>query len=187
MARSIYIKFGLVGIIAIAITMVACTGPQGPAGDRGPQGPPGPSGQAQAASDIFHAEASNTWTVGGYGDNFTYEGDQYIATDGYATIDVNDGNNEGLVVAQWRVQDWKYDDSRPSATGTMKVVCTDFFGGRGEDGEHRDEGKGQHIAARRPVRNVGRRDRFSRWHRSRVVGHGFLGVVVILSARYRRN
>ena len=74
------------------------------------------------AAAMFHSEGSNTWIVGGHGDNFTYDGTTYLPVEGFVTIDVNDDTNDGIVVARWDVQDRKYDDSKPAANGTMKVV-----------------------------------------------------------------
>ncbi len=127
-------KWGLLGIIAFVVILMACTGaeevagPMGPRGEPGPQGPPGVTAPTQPPSEMFHATASNVWIVGGYGDNFVYTGENYTPTDGFLTIDVIDETNEGMLVAQWDVRDWKYDDSKPRASGTMKVIWTDFFG-----------------------------------------------------------
>ena len=57
-----------------------------------------------------------------------YSGDKYTQTTGLVSIDVNDDTNEGKIVAHWVVNDWKYDASRPLATGTMKIIWTDFLG-----------------------------------------------------------
>ncbi len=133
MGRLLWSKWGPLGIIAFVIILVACTGAEGaagslgPKGESGPQGPPGPAA-AQPTSKVLHAAAGNTWIVGGYGDNFVYTGENYSPTDGFATIDVNEETKEGILVAQWDVGDWKYDDSKPPASGTMKVIWTDFFG-----------------------------------------------------------
>ena len=119
------------GIIAFMVIIVACSGPAGPpgpSGEQGPSGPPGLAVPAQSPSKVFHAAGSNAWIAGGYGDNLVFTGENYNKTDGFITIDVNDETNEGMLVAQWEVEDWKYDASAPRAKGTMKVVWTDFFG-----------------------------------------------------------
>ncbi len=134
MGRFLWAKWGPLGVIAFVVILVACTGAEGaaglpgPKGEPGPQGPPGSEAPAQPLSKVFHAAAGNAWIVGGYGDNFNYTGEKYTQTDGFVTIDVNDETNEGVLVAQWDARDWKYDDSKSPATGTMKVIWTDFFG-----------------------------------------------------------
>ena len=131
MGRFIWSKWGTLGLIAIMVILVACTGSEGAVGPKGEPGPQGPAGSAApppATSNVFHVAAGNAWIVGGFGDNFTYTGERYTQTDGYVTIDVNDETNEGVLVAQWETKDWKYDDTKSPATGTMKVIWTDFFG-----------------------------------------------------------
>ncbi len=121
----------LPGAVATVLVLASCqgeqgaAGPQGPKGDQGLAGLPGPPA---SVGPIFHAEGSNTWIVGGYGDNFIYDGSGYERVNGYITIDVDDETNTGLVVSEWRVDDWKYSDSEPPASGWMKVVWTEFAG-----------------------------------------------------------
>lgn len=131
MRRFLWSKWGTLGVIAIMVILVACTGRDGavgPKGELGPQGPAGAAAPPPAPSNVFHVAAGNAWIVGGFGDNFTYSGERYIQTNGHVTIDVNDETNEGVLVAQWETMDWKYDDTKSPATGTMKVIWTDFFG-----------------------------------------------------------
>ena len=42
----------------------------------------------------------------------------------------------------------------------------------GENGKNRNEHQGKHVATGGPIRNVGWRRRWSRWHNSSVFGHG---------------
>lgn len=121
----------LPGAVATVLVLASCQGEQGPAGPQGPKGDQGLTGLAGPQASVvpmFHAQGSNTWIVGGYGDNFIYDGSGYDRVNGYITIDVDDETNTGIVFAEWRVDDWKYDDSKPSATGWMKVVWTEFVG-----------------------------------------------------------
>ena len=114
-------KWTLPGVIAfVSLAAAACAGQESPTGTQEPAGP--------THSKVYHAEGTNVWIVGGYGDNMTYSGEKYTPTNGLFTLDVNDETNEGKLVAEWEVEDWKYDASRPPATGTMKIIWTDFFG-----------------------------------------------------------
>lgn len=81
-----------------------------------------------SSGPMLHVAGSNAWIVGGYGDNFTYDGSTYTPTNGFVTIDVNDESNEGTVIGEWGVDNWEYDASKPPATGRMKVVWTTFDG-----------------------------------------------------------
>ena len=83
-------------------------------------------GQSPVGDEV-HVSGANAWIVGGYGHNFVYDGNGYTPTRGFVTIDVNNKTNEGILVAEWDVKNWKYDASQPAATGTMKVIWTNFF------------------------------------------------------------
>ena len=107
-----FLKWSIaLGILAITIGISACA-----------------TLSSKGAGAMFHAEGSNAWIVGGYGNNFVYNGEKYVRTNGFVTIDVNDKTNEGILIAEWDVKDWQYDASKPAATGRMKVIWSDFFG-----------------------------------------------------------
>ncbi|KKK72691.1 hypothetical protein LCGC14_2901350 [marine sediment metagenome] len=110
-------KVFLIGAILVVAILVAFTA--GAGGNSGTQG---------SSTDVVHVVGSNVWIVGGYGNNFVYGGKNYTQTNGFITIDVNNKTNEGIVVAEWNVKNWNYDGSKPSATGKMKVIWTDFSG-----------------------------------------------------------
>lgn len=106
-------KSVILAIIIVGLVFVACA--VTPKGQKG-------------VSDVFHAIGSNAWIVGGLGNNFVYDGKNYTKTNGFVRIDVNNKTNEGIVVAEWDVRNYKYDVSKPTATGKMKVIWTNFSG-----------------------------------------------------------
>ena len=106
-----------------------------------------PVSAASGNEEWFHAAGSNTYIVGGYGDNFVYDGEGYQPTDGFLSIDVSDEENTGLLIATWEAEDYY------GYNGTF-VAIMDVFAGAEEWKEggiatnltiHGDTGRGPPV------------------------------------------
>ncbi|MEE9284074.1 MAG: hypothetical protein V3U49_08395 [Nitrososphaerales archaeon] len=104
-----HLGIGLLGVLILMISAVSV---------------PAVLGQlpSPAKEGIIHVEGSNTWIVGNYGHNFVYDGTGYRPTTGFITIDVDDVDNSGIVVATWDATDYY------GMSGTFTAIWTDFFG-----------------------------------------------------------
>ena len=71
---------------------------------------------------MIHVTGSNAYIVGGYGDNFVYDGVGYQKTSGFVSIDVNDETNTGLLVATWEATDYY------GYNGTFVAIMNRFSG-----------------------------------------------------------
>ena len=52
--------------------------------------------------DTWKLEATNPLLIGGYGDNFVYDGKRAVALEGTATVDVNARTNTGLMEVNFK-------------------------------------------------------------------------------------
>ena len=77
--------------------------------------------------DVWKLEATDPLLIGGYGDNFVYDGETVVPLEGKATVNVNGKKNEGSMIAEF------YGTITPEAgvsyTGNIRIEYTEFSEG----------------------------------------------------------
>ncbi len=77
--------------------------------------------------DVWKLEATDALLIGGYGDNFVYNGEAVVPVEGRATVEVNAKKNEGTMIAEFNGT--ITPEAGVSYTGDIRIEYTKFAEG----------------------------------------------------------
>jgi hypothetical protein len=74
--------------------------------------------------DVWKLEASDPLLIGGYGDNFVYNGKKVVPVEGKATVDVNAKKNTGTMIVEFNGT--ITPEAGVNYTGNIRIEYTEF-------------------------------------------------------------